>query len=296
MVQNHLAVRRVHGRSRAVTLAASLLLATLSLSIPPTAMAQSTVGTCASGTQRTSYGFFVRARSDVSGAIGRATIVNLKPCTNGGSTGFGVNYDVPWVLPANIQGGGSDIVQIGYGRCGSSVDCSSMPNDDKQHFVYTYNDDSGGVMVQATWYPNEPVGGRVYGFKIVRDTNSSGNPIWTYCIRDITMGQSYQCKNRPRTWSSGDLVWFGAETNNTHSQLGHKPDSVNDINIRGQYRRNGDWYIVDKWGGGDPCVLHANSGSPPARYKCTTKSLFDSNGDGSNNDKETADPWTDDTL
>lgn len=55
-------------------------------------------------------------------------------------------------------------------------------------------------------------------------------------------------------------------------------------------------YWVDRWGSGDPCDVTANGGSPPSRYKCTTKSLYDTNGDGSTNDKETADSWTDDTL
>lgn len=231
---------------RVAALAASLAIAAQGVGLAPTATAASTVGPCATGLDRTSYGGFIRSRSNpgINGVAGRATVVNLPSCTSPGHSSFGVDYDAPWVLPANIQSGCcTNIVQIGYGRCGADIDCAFGPNDGKQHFAYTRDDNEQGIMDAASWYPNEPVGGRVYGFKITAETNSDGNPVWRYCIRDITMGEAYGCTNRPRHWSSGDLAWFAAETNNTHSQLGHKPDSEHDINMRVQYRRGGDWVL-----------------------------------------------------
>lgn len=293
---------RWRSRLRATILAAAGLLAVSGVGLAPTASAQSTVGTCSSGSAKSSYGAFFREKygPGISAVAGRATVVNLTGCTSPGHTDFGVNFDVPWVLPANLQTDACYcIVQVGYGRCEANAACANLwPNDDKQHFAFTKYDNTGGVMYDAGWYPNDPVGGRTYGFKVESDTNSSGDPIWRYCIRDITMGDDYTCTTRARTWgsSTGNLGWWGAETNNTKSQLGHKPTSTSDINMRAQYRRGGDWFWVDKWGGADPCVVVQNSGTPPSRYKCTTKNKNDTNGDGSLNDLDTADPWTDDTL
>jgi hypothetical protein len=209
-------------------------------------------------------------------------------------------------------------VQIGYAECGFTVDCNpdgpglAIPNDGVEHFVYTYEDDSGGYLFLADgWYGDAPIVGHIYRMKIT-STVSGGDPKWQYCIRDATVGQNYVCRLRPRTWRNnsgqitdkGQFAWWGAETHNDASQLGAGSSDPYQVNERAEYQWSGDWYWVDKWDA--PAQVHhacdhysvqkyptgTEEGTYPSYYRCYLQYVYDTNNDGFLNDQDAVEPVT----
>lgn len=261
------------------------VIATLVLSLQMTAGVTLAVyvSSCATGSLDTNWSIVDRSKSNpnITGVIGQATIRTLRPCL----TPNGVNWDIPWVLPANLQANTTDpnkIVQIGYARCGRPVadgDCNTnIPNDGKMHFVYTAADNSGGLLKLADGWYKAPVAGHEYRFKIV-----NGADVWTYCIQDRTAGEGYDCHNTADTWTSGTYSWYGTETNNDNSQNGNSFNE-SELNIRWmQYQRSGTWYVVTDQVGCDSI----STGVYPSYYHCLITSTVDADGDGQVNDNET---------
>lgn len=145
---------------------------------------------CNSGTQAISWAIFSRSATDHTGVLGRAYTRTQRPCTS--ATDY-TKWDYPLVLPANIQKGTDQIVQIGYLKCeapGSDQWCgiSNIPNDGNHHFVYTFNDNEGGNLYLAdSWY-RSPVVGHTYRYTIYQ---TSGR--WYYCIADVGLGENWTC-------------------------------------------------------------------------------------------------------
>lgn len=241
------------------------------------------VDSCATGDLETNWSVIDRAKSNpnITGVIGQATVRTLRPCL----TPNGLNWDIPWVLPANLQFNTTDpsrIIQIGYARCGRPVadgPCNGdIPNDGKMHFVYTPADNSGGGLRLADGWYKAPVVGHEYRFKIVH-----GSGVWTYCIQDRTAGEAYDCHNTSDSWTSGTYSWYGSETNNDNSQNGNSFNEA-EISFRWlQYQRNGTWFVVSDQVGCDGL----STGTYPTYYHCQIVSTIDVDGDGVANDSET---------
>jgi hypothetical protein len=272
---------------RTLKTVASLMVVALSLQLNVSPVAAAYVTSCATGgagALDTNWTTIQRIKSNpaISGVIGEATIRTLRPCTNAGSA----NWDIPWVLPANLQFDGTPsgkIVQIGYGRCGRPVvdgDCNTdIPNDGDAHFVYTLADNSGGGLRLADgWYGNAPVLGHEYRFKIEL---ASGQ--WKYCIKDRTTGENYTCHYISASWTSGIFAWYGTETNNTNSQMGVGAGEVA-LNMRWmEYERSGSWTVVDGLTG----CTKVSTDTFPAYYHCSIQSTVDTDGNGLLDDDET---------
>jgi hypothetical protein len=236
------------------------------------------------GTQHTTHNAVDKDFTDTSywikGAAGDAYVRPLSPCSPvGQGTHFGTEYDSPAVLLANIQdfaSATSNIVQVGYARCGAVLPCGDVPNDGRPHPVYTKDDDAGGVGYLASWYHNGTlVLNDRYRMKVTRLTSGcgiGGGPVcWDYCIRDISTGESYVCHSEPASWiyPGGNYAWWGSETNNLASQMGVK-DSVADFNMDYmQYlstAASAPWVIRTGItgcviGGGQPTYYHCNIGT-----------------------------------
>ncbi len=238
---------------------------------------------CGTGSVDTNWTVVDRAKSspNITGVIGQATVRTLRPCTSPNSA----NWDIPWVLPANLQYDTTNadrIVQIGFAKCGRPVadgDCNgNIPNDGNLHFVYTASDSSGGLLKLADGWYKAPIVGHEYRFKIV-----NGTDVWTYCIQDRTAGEGYDCHNTADTWTSGTYSWYGTETNNDNSQNGNSFNE-SELNIRWmQYQRSGTWYVVTD----QADCMTLTTGVYPSYYHCQIVSTVDADGDGVVNDNET---------
>ncbi len=203
---------------------------------------------CTAGNQ-VSFSFVVRgshygfAGSDHIGAIGDARIRTQGPCTN--STG--TNYDIPYVLPANLQSSTSSsrIVQVGYARCGKPAGqlCTGVPPG-AQKFIYVCNDSSRGAICDATDWAGNPVLGRRYRFRV--QYNQLGTGEWDYSIKDLVTGIT-KWKSIESTWQNADGVWWGGENTDEGSVMASAHVGGNDIEMYWmQYLRSsvGTWSVV----------------------------------------------------
>ena len=203
---------------------------------------------CTSGIQR-SYSFVVRGSyfgfdgSDHTGAIGDARVRTQGPCTN--STG--TNYDIPFVLPANLQSSSSSsrIVQVGYARCGKPAGqlCTGVPTG-AQKFIYICNDNSMGAICDATSWAGDPILGRRYRFRV--QYNQLGTGKWDYSIQDLVTGIT-KFKSITSTWHNADGVWWGGENTDEGSVMASAHVGGNDIEMYWmQYFRSsvGAWNVV----------------------------------------------------
>lgn len=218
---------------------------------------------CIAGIQR-SYSTVVRGSffgftgSDHIGAIGDAKVRTQGPCTN--STG--TNFDIPFVLPANLQSSTSinRIVQVGYARCGKPAGqlCNDVPTG-AQKFIYVCNDNSGGVICDATAWAGNPVVGRRYRFRV--QYNQLGTAKWDYSIKDLVTGIT-KSKSITSTWHNADGVWYGGENTDNGSVMASAHVGGNDIEMYWmQYLRSsvGTWSVVTD--------ISATS-NPPDFFEC----------------------------
>jgi len=145
----------------------------------------------------------------------------LYPCVM--HPGDVVGYEgASYVLPANLQGAGSQIVQVGYGQ----TDCNTppcfwgAPDDGVPHFVYTQSD-TGALAYWATWFQGgTPWLGHQYRFSI-EPKKVQGSWYWNYCIQDLTPGyEGVGCIARLRSWATGSGAWWGYEVVRTTDALG----------------------------------------------------------------------------
>jgi hypothetical protein len=197
----------------------------------------------------------------VSGALGDVDVRALAPCTQNGPI-----WDQSFVL-ITIQRDGvafeTDIVQIGYARCGQSGGCNGIPSDGKQHFWYTKDDDASGTAYLADGWYKAPILGHRYRMK-VEATTHSGDSVWQYCIRDLTLAAGYVCHFEPRTWTNGVFAWWGTEVTNDRSQNGTRAIDP-DIALEGQYKSSGSWFIRS---GADNDCFRTTAYFYPTYYSC----------------------------
>jgi hypothetical protein len=240
----------------------------------------------------------VRSNPGVTGVLSLVDTRDLGPCTQVGGTA-----DLN-IVAVSLQFSNTDIdriVQIGYAECGFAGGCGGdpgtgageIPKDGKLHFWYTKFDNAGGrVYLADSWY-KAPVVGHQYRMKVEAVT-AGGENRWAYCIRDVSAGETvYDCNQNPdRTWSVGTFAWWGTENKNAKSQSGNR-DTDSELDIRPQYERGGVWYYVDGNGTTNQCFQKAQSlGVPsdpiffPSYYDCYIVNLFDTDGDGSLNDRD----------
>jgi hypothetical protein len=205
---------RIHGIESDKGIVAALVTASL-----PSQADAVYAGYCSQGAQETEYAIVIRTdRAPYKDVIGEAKVRNLRPCLSPDGT----RYSYPLVLPANMDfnsDGSGRIVQLGYAEClGNTPKCGdNMPQDGQPHFVYTPNDNSGGIFDLADGWACEPILGHKYRFKIEKDGS-----LWHYCIRDVTTAAAYFCTSRFRTWSArGAIVWFGTEVQNHAAGMGN---------------------------------------------------------------------------
>lgn len=257
---------------------------------------------CGVGALGSNWTFISRTKSSPSmdAVIGELTIRTLRPCTNPDP----VDWDLPFALAANLQKSQAPadknyIVQIGYAVCGRAEGAcnGNIPNDGQPHFVYTNDDDNGGLVVLADGWYHAPQAGHQYRFRISPATNASGQAVWEYCIKDKGTGEAYDCTKTAdlRSWSSGIYAWWGTETYNTASQNGNSFNE-SELDLRWlQYRRSSTWYVVSDQSGcetrsvdefGDPKPYPSTINGNLA-YHCQIVSTVDVDGDGQVNDLET---------
>jgi hypothetical protein len=244
---------------------------------------------------------FFSSGAQPTGALADMRVRTLRPCTNPSSS----SWDMPFVF-VTLQRDvftvdPSNIVQIGYARCGRpSVSCGDIPNDGQMHFVYTRGDNNGGDAWLADGWYHAPVLGHEYRLRVATATSSTGDPVWQYCIRDKASEPSYTCHNgghqltngtfsATRSWSSGKFPWYGAENTSGASQQG-VGDGEPHLDVRWmQYFRSSTWIVATP----TTCVESAGPGSSvPSAYDCATVSTVDVTGDGVVNDQETLRVWT----
>jgi hypothetical protein len=240
-------------------------------------------GPCADGTQipDAAHAFVQRTSTkNFAGAIGDAIIQDLLPC--GGPSSSKFSY--PLVLPANLQytlnNSGGRIVQIGYENCHMSA-CNGVPNDGKNHFVFTASDhESGQLYLFGGALGPDPVTGDRYRFKI----QLIDQDYWNFCIKDLSAGGSYSCEQANYTWPDySSYAWYGTETQNTNAGMGNK--GSDDIDMRWmQYLRVdlGAWWVAD----GNSCLTNPSSPYSPY-WHCYITSTADTDGDGYINDSDT---------
>lgn len=198
--------------------------------------------------------------ASISGALGDVDLRTLGPCTANGSVG-----DESFV-PITVQRyntGGPDLVQIGYSRCSVPGGCNGIPSDGKQHFWYTQSDTGGGLAYLADGWYKAPVVGHRYRLK-VEATTHSGDSVWQYCIKDLTLAEGYVCHFEPRTWTNGVFAWWGTEVTNDRSQNGTRAVDP-DLNLEGQYKLSGSWFIRS---GADNDCITATEYFYPTYYAC----------------------------
>jgi hypothetical protein len=93
----------------------------------------------------------------------------------------------------------------------------------------------------------------------------NGHAAWQYCIRDNSAGEAYVCHfDDDRDWSAADFVWWGGETHNTSSQMGTRAIDA-DINLVGQFKQSGTWYIRDDT---DNVCIKETDVTFPSYYSC----------------------------
>ncbi|HET7181934.1 MAG TPA: hypothetical protein VFI15_06850 [Candidatus Limnocylindrales bacterium] len=203
----------------------------------------------------------VVSTATISGALGDVDVRALAPCTLNGSIG-----DISFVL-ISLQKinfpGEPTIVQIGYARCSYSGGCHDIPSDGKQHFVFTQSDQGSGAPYLADGWYKAPVTGHRYRMK-VEATTHSGDSVWQYCIKDVTLSEGYVCHFEPRTWTNGVFSWWGTEVTNDRSQNGTRAIDP-DIELEGQYKSSGSWFIRS---GADNDCFHDSDGFYPTYYGC----------------------------
>jgi hypothetical protein len=206
--------RSIPARSATVAICAAVLVQICFVGPAPVLAANSAA--CSTGSTPTGgYKFFWQYDATttpywVTSAIGDATVRPVYGCVGG---------RLAIVPVVNIQqynnGAYGRIVQLGY-----FADSSGVP-----YLAWTPNDNADGLMVTATWF-NEGYGagrlvpGQYYRFDIYHD--SSGR--WKYCVRDVTStwNSGWKCNVADNHWGTpgGNLVWWGYETDNSHSSLG----------------------------------------------------------------------------
>lgn len=279
-------LRRAQSALWAVVSAATLLM------LPVTSLSSVRAayrGDCADGQKGFAHAVVSRNSShNYNAVIGDAIVRPLQNCLNPTAS----KYSYSLVLPANLQGDGSgEIVQIGYSRCGETGGCGPhWPKDSHEHFVYTPDDDNGGVLVGFT-AAGEPEVGKRYRFKVEKiDVN-----LWRYCIRNLTDGGSYHCQSTFRSWANnGVTAWWGTEIQDTEAAMG--PACCVDIDMRWmQYHRvsQNDWMMVDQQPSCEK-ILQDGITSWPSYWHCYMTSTADTDGDGSINDLDTLRRHTDD--
>lgn len=291
-------------------LAVAVLLATLSLQAYPQTVAAAYATSCATGDVEHNWTVFDRyfTSPGMSGVVGIVNAVNLRPCTNP-SGQIGGRADIWGAALQRDTDISAYIVQIGIVDCAVPgagwCDIFDTVPSGREAFVYTAEDANGGYFESAEgWYGASPILGHTYRFRIVATTNASGAPRWEYCMRDMTVGQSYICKLEPRTWlndsgntaGTGFYAWWGGETFNDHSAMGNGTNETPKIEHQAQFKRSGSWWWVDQWEPvyPDHGCHHYSQGTYPPYYFCGVYNLVDTNQDGLFNDRETVRPYTSD--
>lgn len=207
----------------------------------------------------------------LKGAIGDATVRTLQPCIATGSSGQGTDWDMPFVLPANLQefdNGGTGLVQLGFGRCNiTSGTCANVPPDGNEYPIWTPVDNASGAIDRATWYHSGAalhLNDR-YRFRIDKLNSTT----WEYCIRDITTGETYVCHDATFHWSEpgANFAWWAAETATHASGIGVRaadPDFSMDYMQYLTTQSGAQWTVRTGLNG---CSLPDND---PSWYRCTT--------------------------
>jgi hypothetical protein len=132
-------------------------------------------------------------------------------CT--GSTGFGHVAEL-----ASLTGTGTQLVQVGIIKNISQGSTSWL-------FMYTANDNLGGVVVDAgSLFGEEPIAGRTYWLHIMSYHDPSWNWYWEYGIKDFYNGRQVFW-TRPATWHTGSLPWFAGETADKNDTMGARPQA-----------------------------------------------------------------------
>jgi len=245
----------VRVRLRRLLLAISIALV-VSAGVPAQTFA-AIVADCVPGNQKVMHAVVMVGGANFDAVIGDAMTRQLVPCTAPNMAEF----SYPLVLPANMELSGTQIVQLGYIRCGApaGVNCNNVPNDGKVHFIYTPADNTGGVFAVADFWTNgAPTVGHRYRYKI---TSEAGR--WQMCIKDITAGAAYFCEPGGilQHWGQSTSVWWGTEVQNTNAAMG--PTCCNDIDLYWmQYSNpaNPNWWVVE-----NASVFRTNQ-PHPARY------------------------------
>lgn len=272
-------------QARALLASTALVLGFGLLAGQPAAVEAAYNGTCSTGSAVSSH---AQESKDVTfdpyfitEVIGEARDEALLPCSGSGS--FPTGADTPFVLPANLQWANSSssnlIIQVGFARC-TKTSCF-VPNDGYEHPIWTPADNTGGVVALATWYHSGNALTRGSRYRFLAEPNGAGN--WILCIQNYTAGESYVCSPAiTNHWGSngGNLAWWGAETNNTNSQMGVTATNI-DVNISDMiyvynstaYRRDGfsscEWVPASK----------------PSYYECYVSTRYATN--------DTINPYTD---
>lgn len=237
--------RRLGSLLATVGLAGSLLLA-----VPPAALATNAYyGFCKDGIVPSSNYqrfFYKDSSSNYDGVYAQSTWRALNPCDPTGE-GTHTRWGQAYVLITEQHyGDGHDnkMVQLGYGKCSAQSGWVCAFGDaNARHFVYTANDNSGGVLADADSWSGvgQPVSGHTYGFYIKRLTST-----WRYCITDLgpPTGTSY-CHDTAASFSNGEDVWYGGETHNSRDEMGVNGGglgfAVSDMEVH--YVSSGVWSI-----------------------------------------------------
>lgn len=198
------------------------------------------------------------------GSHGETHITNLSPCENGSG-----KYGWSAVWPANLdnyQIGGDGFVQLGYIEIASGWSWQGMTG---RQFIYTPDDDSGGVFALADWV-NPPVLGRLYEFKI-KTVKINDTYFWDYCIQDKSIGGAEDCKRVSASWHGGSRSIWMFETANSKDVMGTllgAADGNAEIYQMAYMTSDGTWFDWDQ----NTC----NTGGPSnSAYHCADAGAYD---------------------
>ena len=188
--------------------------------------------------------------------------VPMYPCNTTGS-GAG-QFDNPAILGANLEsddGSNPYLVQLGFGRCDACGWGSQVV------MGWTPSDTSRGAPAVATWW-NQGLGPGVVqlGHEYETAIAAVGSQ-WEYAVRDLSGSNTWTYHFVANHWSTklgGNVAWWGSETNNWQSVMGHlSVDSAYYMNTM-EWREsdNDTWHQMTP----NSCVM---SSPEPSWYYCT---------------------------
>jgi hypothetical protein len=204
--------------------------------------------------------------TDYEGVIGDATVRNQYIC----DLPTGTVYSFPLVIPVNLEKSSSEIVQLGWIKCGKGggLKCNNqIPNDGSTRFFYTCNDHNGGGICDATSWAGSPLYGRRYRFRI--QYNQDGTAGWNFSITDLSSGVVKKSRVT-KSWNQSARAWWGAENQDLGSTLGPAlGDGNNQINMYWmQYLRAsiGSWQVVTGLSDTNTVLGVSSPLTPPATF------------------------------